>query len=59
MRIGNIRVMIYSDDHRPAHVHVVDGAKKAIFMLDMVELSSNFGFTKSEIRRISDVLGEN
>ncbi|HEY2609796.1 MAG TPA: DUF4160 domain-containing protein [Reyranella sp.] len=25
LRIGGLRIMIYSSDHRPAHVHVIGG----------------------------------
>ena len=32
-RIGKLRVVIYPNDHRPAHVHVIGPKREAIFML--------------------------
>jgi hypothetical protein len=33
LRIGGLRVAIYPNDHRPAHVHVV-GDGEAVFLLN-------------------------
>lgn len=33
LKAGGFRVMIYFNDHRPAHVHVVRGAEEAVFYL--------------------------
>jgi hypothetical protein len=45
-------VVVYPNDHRPAHVHVVDGSE-AVFHLDCpdgpVELRENFGFRSGHI----------
>ena len=32
-RIGTHRVVIYPNDHRPAHVHVVGRGGEAVFVL--------------------------
>jgi hypothetical protein len=34
LRIGAWRVMIYTQDHRPSHVHVVSGAGRAKILLN-------------------------
>ncbi|EQD56085.1 hypothetical protein B1B_09084, partial [mine drainage metagenome] len=33
LRFGRVRVMIYTNDHRPAHVHAWEGRKQAVFNL--------------------------
>lgn len=57
-RIGNLRVVIYPNDHRPAHVHVIGNGCEATFYLNCpngpVTLRENFGFTHPEINRIED-----
>ena len=37
MRIGNLRVVIYPNDHRPAHVHVIGPEHEALFHLNCPE----------------------
>ena len=48
--------MIYPNDHRPAHVHVEKGDSAAIIILHCphgpLELRENFGFSRTELRRI-------
>jgi hypothetical protein len=48
-------VVVYPNDHRPAHVHVVDGAE-AVFDLNCpegpVELRENYGFRSGQIAAI-------
>lgn len=60
MRIGSLRVVIYPNDHRPAHVHVIGNGCEAVFYLNCpagpVTLRENMGFTRSEIARIEDAL---
>jgi hypothetical protein len=34
LRFGGFRVVIYPNDHRPAHVHVVGGGGQAVFLLN-------------------------
>lgn len=52
--------MIYPNDHRPAHVHVMGGGCEAVFNLSCpagpVQLRENYGFSRREIRRIVAVL---
>ena len=54
-RFNGLRVVVYPNDHRPAHVHVVDGSD-AIFELNCpngpVELRENYGFRSGQIAMI-------
>ena len=56
LRIGGLRVVIYPNDHRPAHVHVIGNEYEAVFCLHCpdgpAELRENFGFASREIGRI-------
>jgi hypothetical protein len=33
LRIGALRVAVYPNDHRPAHVHVIGRGHEAVFIL--------------------------
>ena len=54
--IGGWRVVIYPNDHRPAHVHVIGGGCQAVFNLSGEELEpelrENHGFDSKALRRI-------
>jgi hypothetical protein len=62
LRIGNLRVVIYPNDHRPAHVHVIGHEHEALFHLNCtegpVDLCENYGFSTREIIRIAAVLAK-
>ncbi|MFA7096137.1 MAG: DUF4160 domain-containing protein [Gammaproteobacteria bacterium] len=55
-----MRVVIYPNDHRPAHVHVVGADGEAVFNLRCPEgppeLRESYGFNPHEISRIQDTL---
>ena len=55
-RINGLRVVIYPNDHRPAHVHVIGGDCEAVFKLRCPEgppeLRENYGFTPKKLRTI-------
>ncbi len=59
-RIGNLRVVIYPNDHRPAHVHVIGNGFEAVFRLlcpgGSAELRENFGFPAHELGSIRSAL---
>ena len=59
-RFGGLRVVIYSNDHRPAHVHVIGNGCEAVFNLNCPEgppeLRENFGFSLAEVNRIQAAL---
>ena len=54
--------MIYLNDHRPAHVHVI-GDGEAVFELNCPEgppeLRESYGFNKSDVGRIVMALADN
>lgn len=60
LRFGGLRVVIYVNDHRPAHVHLIGRGSEAVFHLNCpagpVELRENYGFSRRETRRIEAVL---
>ena len=55
LRIDGLRVVIYPNDHRPAHVHVI-GDGEAVFILNCPdgppELRESYGFNRSDVARI-------
>ena len=57
LRLDGLRVTIYPNDHRPAHVHVIGAGKEAVFDLHCPagppELRENYGFSRSEATRIA------
>lgn len=59
-RIGGLRVVIYPNDHRPPHVHVIGKACEAVFKLNCPkgppELRENYGFLPKELGRIKAAL---
>lgn len=62
LRFEGYRVVIYPNDHRPAHVHVKGAGVEAVFVLNCPggppELRESFGFRSVEIGRIIVSLAE-
>ena len=62
MRFGGLRVTVYPNDHRPAHVHVIGGGCEAVFDLNCPDspptMRENFGFGRRDTARIEAVLGD-
>lgn len=63
MRFEGLRVVVYPNDHRPAHVHVIGRGSEAVFNLNCpagpVELRENYGFPSRELNHSVDVLTAN
>lgn len=63
LSIHGLRVVIYPNDHRPAHVHVTGNGLEAVFNLHCPEgppdLRENYGFTRKELTRIAEALAAN
>jgi hypothetical protein len=59
---GGLRVVIYPNDHRPAHIHALGRGCEAVFNLNClagpIELRENYGFSRREIGRLLGVLTE-
>jgi hypothetical protein len=55
-----LRIVIYPNDHRPAHVDAVGADGEAAFNLQCPggppELRENFGFSRPEVSRIAALL---
>ncbi len=60
LRLDSLRVVIYPNDHRPAHVHVIGGGCEAVFHLHCPEgppeLRENYGFARQDLARIKTEL---
>lgn len=56
LRFAGLRVVIYPNDHRPAHDHVIGQGHEAVFHMNCragpVELRENYGFASREISKI-------
>ncbi len=63
LSIGGLRVVIYPNDHRPAHVHVIGNGCEALFRLHCPngepELRENYGFPRKDLAKIADALAAN
>jgi hypothetical protein len=60
LSFDGLSVRVYSNDHRPAHVHVIGSAGKAAFNLHCPEgppmLRESFGFRSVDLSRIENEL---
>jgi len=60
LNIFGLRAVIYPNDHRPAHVHVLGPGCEAVFFLACPAgppaLRENFGFSSQMLGRISQAL---
>jgi hypothetical protein len=68
LRYGRIRVVIYSEDHRPSHVHVVGADQAAILFLNCnddplshgpVAIRESYGFLARELAPIIEQVEAN
>jgi len=59
-RIDGLRVVIYPNDHRPAHVHVIGSDSEAVFDLycpfGPPEVRENYGFSLKKLGQIKSAL---
>jgi Domain of unknown function (DUF4160) len=62
LRVSGLRVSVYPNDHRPAHVHVIGKGCEAVFNLNCpagpVRLRENYGFSRAELTRIQNALSD-
>jgi hypothetical protein len=60
---GRFRVVIYPNDHRPAHVHVIGPDCEAVFKLNCpvgpMALRENFGRSRRDLTAMLAVLTRN
>ena len=61
-RIDGLRVVVYPNDHSPAHVHVIGSDSEAVFDLHCPigppEARENYGFSVKELGKIKGALAE-
>lgn len=59
-RLDNLRVVIYSNDHRPAHVHMIGPNGEVVYFLNcpggLRALRESFGFKLADVNRIQSAL---
>jgi hypothetical protein len=59
-KIGSLRVVVWPNDHRPAHVHVIGPEGEAVFNLNCPdgppELRESYGLRIADVSRIADAL---
>ena len=53
-KYNGIKIEIYSNEHPPAHFHIVSGENNASFAIDDCELLKNKGFSPKVIKNIQD-----
>lgn len=62
LRLDGLRVVIYPDDHRPAHVHVIGAEGEAVFILNCPsgppELREAYGFSRRDVSKIQKDLAD-
>lgn len=62
LRLDGLRVVIYPNDHRPEHVHVIGADVEAVFDLRCPTgppvLRESYGFTTRRLRRLIGELNE-
>jgi len=62
-RIDGLRVVIWPNDHRPAHVHVIGPDCEAVFNLGCPngppELRESYGFRLADLNGITEALTRN
>jgi hypothetical protein len=63
LTVFGLRAVVYPNDHRPAHVHVIGGGCEAVFTLNClhgpVELRENFGFGHKDLSKLQVELSAN
>ncbi|MGA2098984.1 MAG: DUF4160 domain-containing protein [Candidatus Acidiferrum sp.] len=59
---GKLRVVLYINGHRPAHIHVIGNGCEAVFDIHCpagpVSVRENYGFKRKEIARLTEGLTE-
>jgi len=60
LRFDGLWVVIYPNDHRPAHVHVIGNGCEAVFRLNCPNgpprLGENYGFARTDVTHIEAML---
>ena len=57
--VGGYRIVIYTADHGPAHVHVISADRIAKVYLTPVTVVENRGYLSRELRKIERIIIDN
>lgn len=55
-RLGNIRVVIHTREHKPAHVHVISPNAEAKIEIDSWNILESYGFSQQTLKKIIEFL---
>jgi hypothetical protein len=62
LHFDGYRVVVYQNDHRPAHVPIIGAEHEALFYLNCttgpVNLRENYGFRNRDLAAIKKILNE-
>ncbi|MBX3455813.1 MAG: DUF4160 domain-containing protein [Ferrovibrio sp.] len=60
LRQDGLRIVIYPNDHRPAHIHAMAASGEAVFVLHCPDgppsLRENYGFNQPDLGRVLAIL---
>jgi hypothetical protein len=56
LRFWNLRVVLHTRDHKPAHIHVIGPGTEVKFVLGSWEILSSEGFDRRTLNKIRDYL---
>lgn len=63
LRVGRYRILIFTNDHGPAHAHVTVDSGAAKVLLPVGEyvprILKAYSLSNAELRRIQEIVGEN
>ncbi|MEW6056474.1 MAG: DUF4160 domain-containing protein [Bdellovibrionota bacterium] len=59
LRFGRFKFVIYPQDHRPAHVHVLAAGAEAKFDIQTGKCLAVHGFSKPTLTQLSEVVVKN
>ena len=59
LRAGGLRIVIYPNDHSPAHVHVIGPGWVAVITLAGPALRETIGCSEPDARRALDLVAAN
>jgi len=59
IRQGGYRVVIFSNDHEPPHVHVFKGGAEAIIELVPIQIRENYRMSRRQLRTALQIVLDN
>ena len=59
LRRGGFRVMVFTNDHAPPHVHVFKAGTEAVIALIPITIRANYRMSKSDLRHAFGLVAEN